>query len=469
MSMAVARKTSQRVVTELFGPQDERNFDVRYWDGTSEPAGRGVQPSFTLVLRHAGALRRMLLPPTERALGEAFVRGDVDVEGNLEEATALGECIRRRCASATFIRIAARLCSLPRVSSPESARSRYYGFHSSGMRRRHSLQRDEDAIRFHYDLGNDFYRLFLDRRMIYSCAYFQTPDVDLDTAQEAKLEYICRKLDLRPGERLLDIGCGWGGLVEFAATRYGVDATGITLSEQQAAYGRGRIADAGLGDRCRVQVLDYRTLPADARFDKIVSVGMVEHVGRRYLRRYFTEALRHLEPGGLFLNHGIVSLEPVTTLRRFASRSMRRWISFIEQHVFPDGELVTPAEMLQPAEAAGFELRDAENLREHYVLTLRHWVRRLETNAASAVACGGQHAWRTWRLYMAASASAFATGRIAVTQLLLARPRADGAIGLPLTREHLYIEPERDPLAAQLRRHGVGKAVPTGVACDAAH
>ena len=466
MAVTGARETSQQVVTDLFGPSVERNFEVRYWDGTSEPAGGGVHSAFTLVLRHPGALRRMLLPPTERALGEAFVRGDIDVEGDLESATALSQRIRRRLsAPATFIRIASQLRSLPCVPTPESARSRP-GFR---LRRRHSLQRDKDAIRFHYDMGNDFYRLFLDRGMIYSCAYFRTPDDDLDAAQEAKLEHICRKLDLRPGERLLDIGCGWGGLIEYASSRYGVDATGITLSEQQAAYARGRIANAGLDDRCRVHVLDYRALPLDARFDKIVSVGMVEHVGRRNLRRYFADTLRHLEPGGLFLNHGIVSLEAATSLRRSASRSLRRWTSFVERHVFPDGELVTAAELLQPAEAAGFELRDAENLREHYVLTLRHWVQRLETNGAAAVACGGQHAWRTWRLYLAASASAFATGRIAVTQLLLARPRADGTVRLPLTRNHLYIGHMGGPLPAQPQRHAAGEAFEIGVACDVAN
>lgn len=435
---SAAREGSQRIMSELFGAPAERDFDVRYWDGTAEAAPHTSGPSFTLVLRTPCALRTMLLAPTERSLGESYVRGDFDVEGDLEAATALGATIRDRCRSPRrFVRIAAMLRSLPTDRTRESGINTD-GFRPVRLNRTHSLRRDGAAVRFHYDVGNDFYQLFLDSRMVYSCAYFHSPADDLETAQQAKLEHICRKLDLRPGERLLDIGCGWGGLVEYAASRFGVEAVGITLSPRQAEVARQRIAAAGLDERCRVMVQDYRALPRDARFDKIVSVGMIEHVGRAKLRRYFDSAFRRLEPGGLFLNQGIVTLESTRRLRRILSKPLRRWSSFIERHVFPDSELVNPSEMLGPAEAIGFEIRDVENLREHYALTLRHWVQRLESNATEAVACAGERVWRTWRLYMAGSAQAFATGRIAVLQMLLARPRSHGVVALPLTREHLY-------------------------------
>lgn len=467
MGASTTRDASRAIMSELFGTPAERSFDVRYWDGTAERAGNGAGPNVTLVLHRPCALRRMLLPPTERALGEAYVRGDFDVEGSVEDATALGDTIRARCRSpGRFVRILAGLRSLP--SGPDrrpgaSAR----GFRPPWSAQRHSIERDADAVRFHYDVGNDFFRAFLDRRMVYSCAYFRTPSDDLDDAQEAKLEHICRKLNLQPGERLLDIGCGWGGLVEHAARHFGVEAAGITLSARQAEVARERIAVSGLGGRCHIHVQDYRTLPPDARFDKIVSVGMVEHVGRARLRRYFADAFRHLEPGGLFLNHGIVSLQSVGATRRIVTRPLRRWSSFIERHVFPNSELVTPTEMFGPAEASGFEIRDVENLREHYVLTLRHWVRRLESNAGQAVACAGDRVWRTWRLYMAASAHAFATGRIGVLQVLFGK-RADGTVALPLTREHVYAVGQPRLSAVETQSRGEWNTTQPGATANAA-
>jgi cyclopropane-fatty-acyl-phospholipid synthase len=289
-------------------------------------------------------------------------------------------------------------------------------------------------------VGNDFYALWLDRGMTYSCAYFEDPAGDLDTAQEAKLDLVCRKLRLRPGERLLDIGCGWGSLVLHTATHYGVDALGITLSEPQASLARARIAGAGLDDRCRVEVRDYRELARGATFDKVASIGMVEHVGRSRLGTYFAVAHRLLAPGGLFLNHGIVHRPesgrggPVAPARQWLQRDR----GFIDRHVFPDGELLPAGEVISRAEEAGFEVRDVEALREHYARTLRHWVRRLEARHDEAVALVGEGTYRTWRLYMAGSAEGFASGRLNVMQTLLARPDAAGHVNLPLTRADLY-------------------------------
>jgi len=427
---------AREILTEVFGPASSRTFTVRFWDDSIDAPSRPDGPRFTLVLRHPGALRRMLLPPTDRRLGEAYVRDDFDIEGDMEAAAGLAGPIAAHLRSpAACVRLTGLLLRLParrRTARPPS------GFRGRGSR--HTHRRDAEAVRFHYDLGNDFFSLWLDRRMVYSCAYFESGDESLDEAQEAKLDLICRKLHLEPGERLLDIGCGWGALICHAAEHYGVEAVGITLSEPQAVLARDRIAAAGLGGRCRVDVCDYRDVPSGMTFDKVASIGMVEHVGQARLPVYYEAVSRLLEPSGLFVNHGIVSLARRSPGWRLV-RGARRWTSFIERYVFPDGELLPPAALIAPAEAAGFETRDVESLREHYALTLRHWVRRLEAQPEVAVALVGEQAYRVWRLYMAGSAHAFASGRIGVVQMVFAKDGGDGRVRLPLTRRELYGTP----------------------------
>jgi cyclopropane-fatty-acyl-phospholipid synthase len=439
---------AQRIVAELFGAPGVRGFAVRYWNGAQELAGDGRPARFTLVLRHPGALRRMLLPPTETRLAEAFLRGDFDVEGDLEAAAGLAVPLAERLRSPRrLLRLATLLIRLPRRdgsvvdgSGPASIGRPRRDRRPSATARRHARSRDAQAIKHHYDVGNDFYSLWLDDNLAYSCAYFPTGNEDLARAQEAKFELICRKLRLRPGERLLDIGCGWGGLVRYAVQHYDVSALGITLSEAQAALARERIARDGLDDRCIAEVRDYRDLPGDLIFDKVVSVGMFEHVGHAELDTYFAAALRLTRPGGLFLNHGIISLDDARARRSEAGPPSRLWGKgrFIDRYVFPDGELVPLATVVAAAEAAGFETRDVESLREHYAETLRHWVRRLESRSSEARALVGETTFRVWRLYMAASAHAFRTARIGVVQLLLARPTADGTCCHPRTRADLY-------------------------------
>jgi len=430
-----APQIAREALSLLFGPPAARGFAVRLWDGsTDSPSG---SPRFTLILRRPGALRRMVLPPTQRRIGEAYVRNAIDVEGDLEAAASLVESIARRAQRpGTALRLLRLLARLP----ADGAR-REPGRVPRTPRRigvRHTRRRDAAAIRHHYDVSNEFYGLWLDRRLVYSCGYFTHENATLDAAQEAKLDLICRKLRLRPGQRFLDIGCGWGALALHAAERYGVDATGITLSREQAALARARIAAAGLTERCRVELCDYRDLQTTA-FDRIASVGMVEHVGRALLPTYFRHAFRMLAPGGLFLNHGIVaSGAPVRPLTRWLARRTRRWTSFIDAHVFPDGELVSPADMLAPAVHAGFEVRDVENLREHYACTLRHWVRRLEACHDDVVPLVGEATYRVWRAYMAGSAHAFASGQLGVIQTLLAKRDAAGGVPLPCTRADLY-------------------------------
>jgi cyclopropane-fatty-acyl-phospholipid synthase len=425
----------------LFGEPHQRPFDVRFWDGAVDH-GQNPRPPYTLVLNRPAALRRMLFPPNELSIVESYIAGDVDIDGSMEAASklsaAIGGRLRSPLAVARLVRLVLGLPGqadddLATIGFPEQARK---------LGSRHTPVRDAAAIHYHYDVGNDFYKLWLDERMVYSCAYFRSAGDSLDTAQEAKLDIICRKLRLKPGERLLDIGCGWGGLIIHAAEHYGVDATGLTLSENQAALARERIEQAGLGDRCRVAIRDYRTLNDSDGYDKISSVGMVEHVGASHLPVYFASAFRALKPGGLFMNHGIVSLsEPrPRPLREKIFRKFWRADAFIDTYVFPDGKLTAAHDVIAAAEGAGFEVRDVESLREHYAMTLRHWVRSLEEKSRDATALVGEHHFRIWRLYMAASASAFTNAAINIIQTLLAKPDAEGKSYIPLTREDLYAD-----------------------------
>jgi cyclopropane-fatty-acyl-phospholipid synthase len=428
---------AHRVAELIFSVPTDRTFDVRYWDGSLD-RGNARPPRFTIVIARPGALRRMLLPPSELSLAEAFISGDVDIEGDLETTVRLadevGERIRR---PATLARLLPLLLQLPRDGERNARSARF-------VRPSHDRQAARPAgtaaIRHHYDIGNAFYELWLDDHMQYSCAYFRSGRESIDEAQSNKLEHICRKLRLQTGERLLDIGCGWGGLIRYAASHYGVVARGITLSAAQAEYARARIAHEGLADRCRVDIVDYRDLDTAQRYDKVVSIGMAEHVAKDRQPGYFAAAHRILEPGGLFLNHSQTSLQrarPATMRRRIDDRLWRR-NEFIERYVFPDSRLIPAAHLIASAEQAGFELRDVESLREHYALTLRHWVRRLEQNEREAKRLVGERTYRVWRLYISTAAQGFASGRINIIQTLLSKPDAQGRSQLPLTREDLY-------------------------------
>ena len=396
-----------RFVEDLTRDCPPRDFGVRLWDGTRLEPEAGSPERFTLILNHPGALRSMFMPPGDISLGEAYIYRDFDVEGDLEAVFDVFDRLRARAYKASDLGIlGARLLALPadrRARGDRDARL------TGAM---HSRRRDRDAVSYHYDVGNDFYELWLDDRMVYSCAYFESPDQDLHRAQEAKLDYICRKLRLREGERLLDIGCGWGGLVAHAGAA--LRGAGPGRHSFRAA-GRVRLgADStalGLADSCAVDVCDYRDV--DGTFDKIVSVGMFEHVGADKLGEYFERAYGLLRPGGLFLNHGIAC--------EYGS-SVGRSRSFLNRYVFPDGDLLSLAATVQRSEAAGFEVRDVENLREHYAKTLRQWLRRLREHADEARVSVGDVTYRIWELYMTGAAHGFHTGRLNLYQTLLAKP-----------------------------------------------
>jgi len=296
------------------------------------------------------------------------------------------------------------------------------------LSRKHSKALHRKAIAFHYDVSNEFYRLWLDEQMVYSCAYFNDPGESLDQAQRNKLDLICRKLRLKAGERLLDIGCGWGALICRAARHYGVRAHGITLSREQYEYTRNRIRDLGLEKQVTVELRDYRDLSNDAAFDKVSSIGMFEHVGLKNLPAYFRAVRQVLKPGGVFLNHGITDNDQ--------SGNKTVGTEFIRRYVFPDGELDSVSNVQRVMERTGFEICDVEALRPHYALTLRHWVSRLEARQKEALEHVSEATYRVWRLYMAACALQFERGAIGVYQILAAN-RREGFVDVPLTRKHI--------------------------------
>ena len=413
-----------RLLKKLFTGDVAQQVGVRLWDGTCWPDD--APHPVTLVLKHPGALRAMLLPGTEVGLGEAYLYDDFDIEGDIESVFRLADVL-----AATTLNWRKKLHigrDLVRLPADKRRRQTQRGpARLSGQK--HSIQRDRQAVTFHYDVSNDFYALWLDQRMVYSCAYFHSTTDDLDTAQEQKLDYICRKLRLTSGQRLLDIGCGWGGLVIYAAQHYGVDATGITLSQPQAELANQRITDANLSDRCRVEVCDYRQVNELEGYDALVSVGMFEHVGAALLTSYFAKAWQLLKPGGILLNHGIASR---------ATDKPQNGPTFSNTYVFPDGELTPINVTLHAAEETGFEVRDVESLREHYVLTLRHWVNRLETQHDLALKFVDEPTYRVWRLFMSGSAYGFSTGRLNLYQALLVKPDLQGHSRLPLMRADWY-------------------------------
>jgi cyclopropane-fatty-acyl-phospholipid synthase len=436
-------RRARTVLSLVFGPPAERTFDIHLWDGSMERGGAKPGADFAIHFRRRGALRRMLLPPSELSIAEATISGDVEVVGNLENACGLGDAIGARIhtlgGAAVLI---PKVMALPRDDDPDVRTSQYVRHHgplSTGSRRS-----EAGEIRFHYDVGNDFYALWLDPRMLYTCAYYRDADDSLANAQTAKLDHICRKLRLQPGETLLDVGCGWGGLVQYAVEQYGVKALGITLSAAQAGWAQRSIASKGLGARCRVEEMDFRDLPAGARFHKISSVGVTEHVPQDQQPAYFARVFEALVPGGLFLNHCETS-NLAARRRDTLGRRVERWLwkrdQFIDRYVFPDARLVPLGSIVTSAEGAGFETRDVEGLREHYTLTLRTWLRNLERRRDEAIALVGERTYNVWRLYMSVSARGFDTGAINIVQTLLSKPTETGQSGLPLTRDDLYARP----------------------------
>jgi cyclopropane-fatty-acyl-phospholipid synthase len=421
------------LLTKLFQRVPLR-IAVRLWNGSTLQVGAGEarcqECPFTLMFRTPETVCLAVLGKDPLRLAEAYFRGDLDIEGDFFAALELKDHLSSLQLSVGE-RLGAVVCALRLHALNSGARHEQLQWSPAHGRtvKAHSKQENRDAIQFHYDVSNEFYALWLDQSMVYSCAYFESPDADLEAAQTAKLDHICRKLRLQPGDSFLDIGCGWGALVIHAARHYGVRASGVTLSPQQLTLARERIAAAGLGDRVGVDLQDYRDLPGDSLYDKIASVGMFEHVGLKNLPLYFSTVHRLLKPHGLFLNHGIT--------HDTAGRGKSLSTEFINRYVFPDGQLDSVSNIQRVMEVTQFEIADVEALRPHYARTLRHWVARLERNHARELQFVNEATYRVWRLYMAACALDFESGQIGIYQILAGK-RAVGSLPLPLTRRYMY-------------------------------
>ena len=378
-----------------------------------------VDAPATIVLRSPTALQRILTAPGELGFGRAYVAGDLDVEGDIWAALSLRDRLPKVQLAPKQWLAALRLVGAAglRRPAPPPEEARLHG-------RIHSKSRDAAAIAHHYDVSNEFYALVLGSTMTYSCGVWSDPSVGVDAAQEAKHELICRKLDLQPGMRLLDIGCGWGGMAMHAARHHGVTAVGVTLSRRQAELAEKRVAEAGLGNAVEIRLQDYRDV-ADGPYDAISSIGMFEHVGLSQVKEYFDRVHTLLRPQGRFMNHAIGRPPFEGGRSRFSRRG------FIDRYVFPDGELHEVGTIVSAIQQAGFEVRHLESLREHYALTLRAWVANLEANWDAAVAQAGLARSRIWRLYMAGSAVNFEAGRTQIHQVLATRSD-DGVSAMPL-------------------------------------
>jgi cyclopropane-fatty-acyl-phospholipid synthase len=423
-------EAASRIIHKLLSPFDG-SLALRLWNGVTHSFGHNA-PSFTLVLRDPRVLRDLVLKRGPIPLADAYFSGRLDVEGDLYAALGLKRHFQGLSFSGRermgLMVDALRLAFSPAKKAAPTSEVRG----TTQFTHDHSPESDRAAISHHYDVSNDFYKLFLDERMVYSCAYFHADDDTLEAAQRQKLDHICRKLRLKPGERFLDIGCGWGALAIWAARHYGVHAHGITLSTEQLAEAQRRVAAEGLQDKITIELRDYRALEGEGVYDKVSSVGMFEHVGLSNLPQYHATVHRVLKPNGLFLNHGITHEEDgwqpsVDT-------------EFINRYVFPDGELDRVSSIQAGMERAQFEIQDVENLRTHYAKTLRHWVSRLEASHDDAVAHVSEATFRVWRLYMAASALEFEAGGTAIYQILASRRPAAHPYPqpVPLTRRDLY-------------------------------
>ena len=353
---------------------------------------------------------RLLFSPTLSNLGAGYVEGHLDIDGEVDDLISVAVSLAKSEDSEDFTEPGSSLV---------------------GRLLAHSKKRDRESIEYHYDVSNEFYKLFLDRNMVYSCGYFKTPEDSLDLAQEQKLDHILTKLMIKPGDRMLDVGCGWGALSIRAAQR-GAEVVGVTLSQNQFDYARNQVEALGLTAKCDIRLQDYRDIPETERFTKIVSVGMFEHVGHKNLLGYFSKMHALLEDGGAMLMHGITSTDPN---RRVVGRGGGE---FIARYVFPDGELPHVSLAIRFMAEAGFEVCDVESLRRHYALTLSQWAHRLERHADLARANAGDKRFRIWRVYLAGCAFGFANNWMNIHQMLCCKLGGPAANPFPLTREWMY-------------------------------
>jgi len=416
---------ARSLLREVLARYGSREFAVELWDGEQWPAQVANPPRFKLILRTPSVVRAMFSRPDSLSFGEAFVYNQLDIKGSLLDIFSPADRLMTIPWSFTEkCRLFQQLWSIPAPSYAHTGL--FAGFGNVGAQG--SLQRTRAAVNYHYDHPVEFWRLWLDESLSYSCAYFQSADDSLAAAQTAKLDYICRKLRLGPGMRMLDMGCGWGALIMHAASHYGVEAVGLTVSPEQAEVARQRIRQAGLEQRCRVEVENFFAWREAEGFDRVTSIGAAEHVPESRFQDYFKIAFASLRPGGQFLHHAI---------SRTPSAAQRPGRSFNHRYVFPDHYLASIGETECAAETAGFEIRDVESLREHYALTLKHWLQRFEAAQNELERLTDEVSCRVFRLYLAGTAYEFQCGRVNIHQSLLVKPNR-GRSGVPLTRHDWY-------------------------------
>ena len=407
--MLVNRLIDNRLERWAHHIREDVNIPVllRLWSGQQYPLGEFGKPAVTLTVREATALPS-LLSPTLNSLGEAYVREKIDLDGDLPELIRLGYELTESIQ--------------PNAGTPLSRALEW-------LTSRHTKEKDKEAIQYHYDISNEFYQLWLDREMVYSCGYFETGEEDLDTAQLKKIDHILTKIDVQPGQTLLDIGCGWGSLALRAAQKFGARCVGVTISQNQYDLARERVRAAGLEDQVEIRMQDYRDVRG--QFDRITSVGMFEHVGLDNLPLYFSQVRSLLKDDGLAMNHGITSVDPKSGETPLGGGD------FIERYVFPQGELPHIGLVLKTMQEAGIEALDVENLRPHYARTLSHWTERFEQQADTIRAMVGEKVYRIWRVYLAGCAHAFDIDNLAIFQVVCAKS-GQMADQRRLSRRYMY-------------------------------
>lgn len=387
----------------------KKNFNISFWDG--QIISYTDKPDFILKFNDKEVFKKIISSPTAMNFAEAYMDKTFDIEGNIFEAINLKNDLNNlEISNKDKLTIFLKTTSFPGIN-------------------KHTKEKDKENITHHYDISNDFYQLVLQESMVYSCAYFKNENDVLTKAQENKLDHICKKLRLKQGEKLLDVGCGWGSMLIFAAKNYGVEAHGITISEEQYKYAQNRIIDEKLEGKCFVELKDYRDIEGEEIYDKIVSIGMFEHVGAKNLPSYFKIMNRLLKENGLFLNHGITHAANIKISKDEGE--------FIDKYIFPGGELHTISHVLNAMEEVNYEVCDVECLREHYFKTLSHWVKNLQSNKEKAIKDTSERTYRTWLLYLAGCAINFEANFISVYQVLLSKKGKNGGFNIPLTREYM--------------------------------